>query len=97
MRRRGDSRGPCGEPHRGVPTFNETSRGSHKWVYLRVHPGIREAIAFLKKKGFRIYAIALREEAQDFRKVDCTKPTAILLGAEKWGFPRKPWPLPMGP
>ncbi|MDM7325437.1 MAG: tRNA (guanosine(18)-2'-O)-methyltransferase TrmH [Thermus sp.] len=72
-------------PTGGVPTFNETSGGSQKWVYLRVHPGIREAMAFLKERGFRIYATALREDAQDYRAVDYTKPTAILLGAEKWG------------
>ncbi len=72
-------------PTGGVPTFNETSGGSHKWVYLRVHPSIREAMAYLKERGFRVYATALREDAQDFREVDYTQPTAILLGAEKWG------------
>ncbi|MFD3004539.1 MULTISPECIES: tRNA (guanosine(18)-2'-O)-methyltransferase TrmH [Thermus] len=72
-------------PTGGVPTFNETSGGSHKWVYLRVHPDIQTAIGHLREKGFRIYATALREDAQDFREVDYTQPTAILLGAEKWG------------
>lgn len=72
-------------PTGGVPTFNETSGGSHKWVYLRVHPDIQTAIGHLREKGFRIYATALREDAQDFREVDYTRPTAILLGAEKWG------------
>lgn len=72
-------------PTGGVPTFNETSGGSHKWVYLRVHPGIREAYAHLRARGFRVYATALREDALDYRQVDYTKPTAILLGAEKWG------------
>lgn len=72
-------------PTGGVPTFNETSGGSHKWVYLRVHPDIQTAIGHLREQGFRIYATALREDAQDFREVDYTQPTAILLGAEKWG------------
>ena len=72
-------------PTGGVPTFNETSGGSHKWVYLRVHPDIQTAIAHLRERGFRVYATALREDAQDFREMDYTKPTAILLGAEKWG------------
>ncbi|WP_038045394.1 tRNA (guanosine(18)-2'-O)-methyltransferase TrmH [Thermus caliditerrae] len=72
-------------PTGGVPTFNETSGGSHKWVYLRVHPDIQTAIGHLREKGFRIYATALREDTQDFREVDYTRPTAILLGAEKWG------------
>jgi len=72
-------------PTGGVPTFNETSGGSHKWVYLRVHPDIQTAIAHLRERGFRVYATALREDALDFREVDYTQPTAILLGAEKWG------------
>ncbi|MGB9862033.1 MAG: TrmH family RNA methyltransferase, partial [Candidatus Bipolaricaulaceae bacterium] len=72
-------------PTGGVPTFNETSGGSHKWVYLRVHEGIQEAFRYLKERGFRVYATALREDAQDFREVDYTKPTCVLLGAEKWG------------
>ncbi|MCS6867736.1 MAG: tRNA (guanosine(18)-2'-O)-methyltransferase TrmH [Thermus sp.] len=72
-------------PTGGVPTFNETSGGSHKWVYLRVHPDIAEAFRFLRERGFRVYATALSREAQDYREVDYTQPTAILLGAEKWG------------
>lgn len=72
-------------PTGGVPTFNETSGGSHKWVYLQVHSDIQTAIGHLRERGFRIYATALREDAQDFREVDYTQPTAILLGAEKWG------------
>lgn len=83
-------------PTGGVPTFNETSGGSHKWVYLRVHPSIQEAISFLKERGFRVYATALREDAQDFREVDYTKPTAILLGAEKWGVSQEALALSHG-
>ncbi|WP_022797323.1 tRNA (guanosine(18)-2'-O)-methyltransferase TrmH [Thermus islandicus] len=72
-------------PTGGVPTFNETSGGSHKWVYLRVHESVKEAFRYLKEQGFRVYATALREDARDFREVDYTKPVCVLLGAEKWG------------
>jgi len=72
-------------PTGGVPTFNETSGGSHKWVYLRVHQGTGEAFRHLRERGFGIYATALREGARDYREVDYTRPTAIVLGAEKWG------------
>ncbi len=72
-------------PTGGIPTFNETSAGSQKWVYLRVHPDIQEAFRHLWERGFRVYATALTPEAQDYREVDYTRPTAILLGAEKWG------------
>jgi tRNA (guanosine-2'-O-)-methyltransferase len=83
-------------PTGGVPTFNETSGGSHKWVYLRVHPDIQTAIGHLRERGFRIYATALREDALDFREVDYTQPTAILLGAEKWGVSQEALALSHG-
>jgi tRNA (guanosine-2'-O-)-methyltransferase len=72
-------------PTGGVPTFNETSGGSHKWVDLEVHPDIRSAIAHLKGQGFQVLAAHLFEGAVDYREADYTRPTAVLLGAEKWG------------
>jgi len=72
-------------PTEGVPTFNETSSGSHKWVYLKVHPTTEEAFQHLREEGFQIYATALKEGARSYRQVDYTKPTAIVFGAEKWG------------
>lgn len=72
-------------PTGGVPTFHDTAGGSEKWVYLRVHPGIDEAIAHLKGRGFAVYAANLSERARDYREVDYTRPAAVLLGAEKWG------------
>jgi tRNA (guanosine-2'-O-)-methyltransferase len=83
-------------PTGGVPTFNETSGGSHKWVYLQVHSDIQTAIGHLRERGFRIYATALREDARDFREVDYTQPTAILLGAEKWGVSQEALALSHG-
>jgi len=72
-------------PTGGVPTFHDTSGGSEKWVYLRVHPNIEEAIAHLKERGFIVYAANLSDRALDYREVDYTRPSAVLLGAEKWG------------
>jgi len=72
-------------PTGGVPTYQDTSGGSEKWVYLRVHPEIEEAAAHLKERGFTIYAANLSERAVDYRRVDYTRPAVVLLGAEKWG------------
>ncbi|WP_456476917.1 tRNA (guanosine(18)-2'-O)-methyltransferase TrmH [Oceanithermus sp.] len=72
-------------PTGGVPTFHDTSGGSEKWVYLRVHPDVEEAIAHLKGRGFTVYAANLSERAVDYREVDYTRPAVVLLGAEKWG------------
>ncbi len=67
------------------PTFNETSAGSDKWVGLVTHENIRDGIQSLRAHGFQVAAAHLSNEAIDYRRLDYTRPTAILLGAEKWG------------
>ena len=69
-----------------VPTFNETSASAEKWVPLRVHATITEAITALKTRGFQVVATHLSADAVDYRKVDYTVPTCLLLGAERWGL-----------
>lgn len=68
-----------------VKTFRATALGSQKWVRLQVHSTTEEAIGHLKGEGFKVYAAHLSERAVDFREVDFTQPTAVLLGTEKWG------------
>jgi tRNA (guanosine-2'-O-)-methyltransferase len=67
------------------PTFNETSAGSDKWVGLVSHDSAAQGIAALKARGFQVAAAHLSDEAIDYRELDYTRPTAVLLGAEKWG------------
>jgi tRNA (guanosine-2'-O-)-methyltransferase len=69
-----------------IPTFNSTAQGSQKWINLRVHGSIEGAIAHLKQQQFQIYAAHLSPTALDFRAIDYTQPTAILLGTEKFGI-----------
>jgi tRNA (guanosine-2'-O-)-methyltransferase len=71
-----------GKPH----TFNNTAQGSQKWVGLRDHASIAEALASLQQQGFRIYGTHLGVEAVDYRQCCFTGPTAFVLGAEKWGL-----------
>jgi tRNA (guanosine-2'-O-)-methyltransferase len=68
-----------------MPTYNQVSKGSEKWVYLNTHPDINSAIAHLKQANFHVYAAHFSEKAVDYRTIDYTKPTAILLGSERWG------------
>ncbi len=68
-----------------VQTFNSTAQGSQKWVRLTIHPDTEMAIQQLQERGFRVYAAHLSERAIDYRQVDFTQPSAVLLGAEKWG------------
>lgn len=59
--------------------------GSLPWVRLALHADIAGACAALKSKGFRIVAAHLSEGAADYRSVDYTGPTALLLGSELYG------------
>ncbi|MEX2535648.1 MAG: tRNA (guanosine(18)-2'-O)-methyltransferase TrmH [Trueperaceae bacterium] len=73
------------DPTGGVPTFNETSAGAHKWVELRLHQDVIEAQLSLRGEGMQILAAHFSERSIDYRDVDYTRPTAVLLGNEKKG------------
>ncbi|WP_199609728.1 tRNA (guanosine(18)-2'-O)-methyltransferase TrmH [Flocculibacter collagenilyticus] len=63
-----------------------TATGSQNWVNVVRHNTVIEAITELKAQGMQILATNLSDTAVDFREVDYTKPTAILLGQEKFGI-----------
>lgn len=65
--------------HRGV------SGGSRKWVRSRIHRGIESAVADLHSNGYQILAAHFSNTSVDYRSADFTRPTAILLGAERLG------------
>ncbi|RMF26582.1 MAG: tRNA (guanosine(18)-2'-O)-methyltransferase TrmH [Cyanobacteria bacterium J083] len=67
------------------PTFRQVAQGSQKWVTVQSHSSSASAISLLQKKGFKVYAAHLSDSAFDFRQIDYTQPTAILLGTERWG------------
>ena len=68
-----------------VPTFNETSASAEKWVPLTTHADTPAAFEHLRARGFQIIATHLSERAQDYREIDYTRPTCVLLGAERSG------------
>ena len=47
---------------------------------------VAEAITELKSRGMQIVATHLSEQSVDFREVDYTLPSCVLLGAERWGL-----------
>ncbi len=61
------------------------SGGTRKWVRVRKHAALEEALAHLREQGLRVLAAHPGERAVDFRAVDYTLPTAILLGQEETG------------
>lgn len=68
-----------------VGRHKKTAGGSSRWVELKVHPGLGQAVDELRDGGHQILAAHLSGSAQDFRSVDYTRPTAILMGSELYG------------
>lgn len=62
-----------------------TAMGSQNWVYMDTHPSIGDAVSHLKQQNMQVLVTHLSDAAVDFRDVDYTKPTAIILGQEKHG------------
>ncbi|NLS13950.1 tRNA (guanosine(18)-2'-O)-methyltransferase TrmH [Vibrio sp. SM6] len=68
-----------------MKTLGHTSAGARNWVEVDTHPTVSDAIATLKDQGMQILVTNLSSTAVDFRDIDYTKPTAIILGSEKIG------------
>ena len=62
-----------------------TATGS-QWVDAKTHQSTLEAIQHLKADGMQVVVTNLSETSIDYRAVDYTKPTAILMGQEKYGI-----------
>ena len=73
-------------PEGGLEIHSHTSAGTAKWVRLVRHRTIQEAIKELKRRGFRVLAAHPGPDAVDFREVDFTVPTALMMGAELLGL-----------
>ena len=68
-----------------VAIHHATSAGTKKWIAVRRHPSVEEAIGHLRGRGFAVLAAHLSADAVDYRDVDYTRPTALTLGAELRG------------
>lgn len=67
---------------------NNTSGGSKNWVETHMHEHIDEAVATIREQnpGVQLLATNLSDTAVDFREIDYTKPTAIIVGQERLGI-----------
>ncbi|MBB5234629.1 tRNA (guanosine(18)-2'-O)-methyltransferase TrmH [Deinococcus budaensis] len=66
-------------------TYGATSGSAHKWVPVRAHADTLGAVRALQGHGFQVLATHLSQRSVDYRDPDYTRPTCVLLGAEKWG------------
>ncbi len=60
--------------------------GTKKWIKVNKHPSTDKGLKHLKQQGFQIIATSLCEKSKDYREIDYTKPTAILVGEELEGI-----------
>jgi len=69
----------------GLAIHWKTSQGAEKWMNVRPHADLASACAHLRKQGFQLVAAHLSESAQDYRELDYTLPTALVVGTELFG------------
>ncbi len=72
----------CTVPLSDYQTYAGTSASANKWVETEHYGSVVTPINKLREDGFQVVAARLSETAEDYRSVDYTKPTAVLLGAE---------------
>lgn len=75
----------CVMPDTGYQLYSGTAASAQKWVNVRHYGSIIEPVEALAAKGFQFLCADLAEDAVDYREVDYTVPTAIVMGAEVKG------------
>jgi len=73
-------------PSREYKAFRGTAMGSHRWVKVHRHETLGEALAEVRAQGMQVVAADPGLDSVSYREVDYTRPTALLLGAEKHGL-----------
>lgn len=68
-----------------LPVADAVAQGTKRWMRVRTHASLYEAFDVLREAEMQVLAAHLDEGAVDFREIDYTRPTAILLGQEKDG------------
>lgn len=72
-------------PDKGLDFHHATSAGTRKWIRVHQHDTVSGAVSHLHDRGFRVLAAHPSDGAMDFRQVDLTQPTAVMMGAELHG------------
>ncbi|MEP5763230.1 MAG: tRNA (guanosine(18)-2'-O)-methyltransferase TrmH [Halieaceae bacterium] len=66
--------------------FRGTAMGSHRWVEVLPYESLPDAVSAVRKQSMQLLAAHPAADAVDFRDIDYTRPTALLLGTEKAGL-----------
>jgi tRNA (guanosine-2'-O-)-methyltransferase len=73
---------------RHLDRLNKAARGSEQWLTLHEHADTPAAFRALRAAlpGVQILAADVTERCEDFRAIDYTRPSCILVGAESAGL-----------
>lgn len=72
-------------PSARIRTLLSSSAGSKNWVNVTTHRDITQALTHIKANDMQVLVAHFTDNAVDFRQVDYTRPTCILMGQEKMG------------
>ncbi|WP_210396181.1 tRNA (guanosine(18)-2'-O)-methyltransferase TrmH [Motiliproteus sediminis] len=72
-------------PREGYRDYRGTARGSGQWVEVVSHPDNHSALDAVGAQGMQLVVAHWSERAVDYRQIDYTRPTALLMGAEMQG------------
>ncbi len=72
-------------PEGDIRRCHGTAMGSNRWVTTHTHKNLSTGLGQMKDQKKQILAAHFSDRAVDFRQIDYTKPTAILVGSEKFG------------
>ena len=65
--------------------MESTAKGSGRWVETHRHENLQIGMKQVKSEKKQILAAHFSDRAVDFREIDYTKPTCILVGSELYG------------
>ncbi len=72
-------------PESVIRECHGTAMGSNRWVTTNTYPNLASGIEPLKAEGKQVLAAHFSDKAVDFRSIDYTQPTVVLVGSEKFG------------
>ena len=72
--------------HQNITMRQKAASGSSKWVKLNLHKDLSDAVKQLKQSGHQVVAVHVDQQTVDFRDLDYTRPTALLVGEELEGL-----------
>ena len=67
---------------KSIYTEQNAAAGASKWLTLNLHSSIASAYNAVSGCGMQILVATGKEGARDFREIDYTRPTALVVGAE---------------